>query len=211
MAAPGAQGFLLPNGSRVVHGEGVNVRSAFPPELDIPGTLHIFSAGNAADPSTPVFKGAMGMFPFDTSCRMPRHVHMSTVPGEKRYIVEKVLAISGIGLTELAGQIYVVPPMTMVLIAPGVPHTWTACPAGVDLQALGVSDEKLVSDGKFLAAFEYEDATTFYPTKQLEVLKGLDDYVACDDLHAIRFPKMEAADVIEKAWFIWGKSARKLN
>ncbi|KAJ9144188.1 Leucine-tRNA ligase [Pleurostoma richardsiae] len=211
MASPPSWGFLLRNGSRIVHGSGVNVRSAFPPELNIPGTLHLFSPGHAADPATPTFRGAMGYFPFDTSMRMPRHVHVSTGQGPKRFIVEKVLTLTGIGLAELAGEVYVVPPLTMVLIAPGVPHTWTACPAGLDLQALGISDEKLVSDGKFSAMFEYDDATTFYPTRQTERLANPDEYVKCEDLQGIRFPKMEVQDVIEKAWFIWNMSARKLD
>jgi hypothetical protein len=143
--------------------------------------------------------------------RMPRHVHMSTGLGPKRYIMEKVLTVGGVGLTELAGEIYVIPPMTLVLIAPGVPHSWTACPPGLDLQALGVTDERIVSDGTFLATYEYEDATTFYPTEQRRRLLEVGEYVPCEDLQAIRFPQMEVSDVVEKAWFVWGDCVRRLT
>jgi len=217
MTTSPAWGFVLRNGSRIVHGAGANIRPAFPPDLGIPGTLHLFSPGAAGDStgSTPTFKGAMGYFPFDTSMRMPRHVHMtpqeSGSSSRRRFIVEKVLTVSGIGLAELAGEVYVVPPLTMVLIAPGVPHSWTACPAGVDLKALGLSGtENLVSDGKFAAMFEYEDATTFYPTAQTNRLESVEDYVPCDDLHSIRFPQMSAEDVARDGWFIWGMKAEKL-
>ncbi|KAH8881295.1 hypothetical protein GQ53DRAFT_832487 [Thozetella sp. PMI_491] len=204
-------GFLLPDGSRIVTGSGVHVRSAFPPDLDIPGTLHMFSVGNANDADTPCFRGPMGFFPFDTTMRMPRHVHMSTGPGPQRYLVEKVYAVSGIGLAELAGEVYVVPPRTMVMIAPGVPHTWTACPPGLDLKALGVDKDGIVSDGTFNALFEYEDATTFFPTQQKERLHEVDNYIACEDLHGIRFPKMEVEDVVREAWFVSGEGVRKLQ
>ncbi len=90
-------GFLLPNGSRVVHGSGVQVRSAFPPELNIPGTLHMFGVGNSGDASTPPFRGPTGFFPFDTTMRMPRHVHMSTGPGTNG-TSSRVYAVSGEGL-----------------------------------------------------------------------------------------------------------------
>jgi len=214
-------GILLPDGSRVVHGTGVNVRPAFPPELDIPGTLHLFSVGHAADPdATPAFRGAMGYFPFDRSMRMPRHVHMSPAG---RFVTEKVLTVSGIALVELAGEVYVVPPLTMVVIAPGVPHTWTPCPPGLNLSELGITDggtesavEKakkgdLVADGTFAAVFEYDDATTFYPTANTRRLREIEEYIACGDLHSIRFPEMGLKEVFERAWFIWGTSVRKLG
>lgn len=215
-------GVLLPNAnnSRVVHGTGANIRSAFPPELNIPGTLHMFSPGQAGDPTgnTPVFKGAQGYFPFDRSMRMPRHVHMAVEKDEagkevRRFVVEKVFTLTGLGMVELAGEVYVVPPLTMIMIAPGVPHTWTPAPPGLDLLGLGVADEALVADGKFTAMFEYEDATSFYPTAQTEALKGVEEYRehAMDDLEVIRFPNMEVEDVKEKAWFIWGINVRRLG
>jgi hypothetical protein len=169
-------GFTLPNGSKIIHGEGVMVKDAYPPELKIPGQLHVFSPGGKADAQTPCFCGPHGIFPFDVNLRMPRHVHMSpqvSGPG-KRYIVEKILVMNGVALAELSGEIYVVPPNTMVLIGPGVPHTWTACPPGLDLQDLGISgDEKIVSEGKFIAVFEYEMPTAFFPTAQTHVLKAV--------------------------------------
>lgn len=211
MASTSAWGYLLRNGSRIVYGSGAVKRSGFPPELNIPGTITFLHPGHAADASIPVFTGAMGYFPFDTSTRMPRHVHMSTGPGPTRYITEKVFSLTGVGLAELAGEVYVVPPHTLMLIAPGVPHCWTACPAGIDLTEIGVTDEKLVSDGTFSAMFEYEDATTFYPTKQTHRLESIEDYVACEDLQSIRFPEMSAADVRENAWFLMEEGARKAD
>lgn len=43
MAATYEYGFVLENGTRIVHGEGSIVKSAFPPEMKLPGTMHVFS------------------------------------------------------------------------------------------------------------------------------------------------------------------------
>ena len=140
--APSQCGFLLPNGTRIVHGAGAPSRDAFPPALGIPGRLQTFSSGNANDPSTPCFCGPQGLLPFDTQTRMPRHVHMvpaptANDPSRLRYVVEKIMVMEGVALAELGGELYVIPPHTLVLIGTGVPHAWTACPAGVDFRALG--------------------------------------------------------------------------
>ena len=214
MAAAFEYGFVLPDGSKIIHGDGVMVKDAYPPELNIPGQLQVFSPGGKADAQTPSFCGPHGIFAFDVNLRMPRHVHMSpTASGNgKRYIVEKIMVMNGVALAELSGEIYVVPPNTMVLIGPGVPHTWTACPPGLDLQAIGVSgDEKIVSDGHFLAVFEYEEPTAFFPTSQTNVLKEESDYVKCDDLHGIQIPAFTLEQLTKEAWFIWGRGVRKLN
>lgn len=90
---------------------------------------------------------------------MPRHVHMAPDPAGKGhcYIVEKIMVMEGVAVAELGGEFYVLPPHTLVLIGAGVPHTWTACPPGIDFGALGFStEEKVVSKGKFVAVFEYE-------------------------------------------------------
>ena len=145
---------------------------------------------------------------------MPRHVHMSNNSSGKgkRYIVEKIHVLEGIALAELGGQIYVIPPKTLVLIGPGVPHSWTACPPGLDLEALGVTDSgEIVSEGRFTAVYEYEEPTAFYPTRQTETLKEESDYIECTDLQSIRFPKIEVADVVKDAWFVWDRTVRKLN
>jgi len=214
MAAAFDYGFTLPDGTKVMHGKGVMVKDAYPPELNIPGQLQIYSPGHKADSTTPTFCGPHGVFEFDVNLRMPRHVHMSPkASGDgNRYIVEKILVLNGVALAELSGQIYVVPPNTMVLIGPGVPHTWTACPPGLDLQAIGVStDEKIVSEGKFTAVFEYEEPTAFFPTAQTNVLREESDYEKCDDLQGIKIPAFTLEQLKKDARFIWGRGAWKLN
>lgn len=130
----------------------------------------------------------------------------------KRYIVEKILVLNGVALAELSGEIYVIPPNTMVLIGPGVPHTWTACPPGLNLQEVGVSKgEKIVSEGKFTAVFEYEEPTAFFPTAQTNVLKEESEYVECDDLHEIQIPAFKLEELKKDAWFVWGRGVRKLD
>lgn len=210
---PTCFGFLLRNGSRVVHGSGVPKIPAFKSEPNIPGILHLYNPGAAGDPSgaTPSFRGAHGYFPFDMSMRMPRHVHISPPSlGPPRFITEKVLTLTGVGMVELAGEIFVVPPLTMIMIAAGVPHTWMPAPPGLDFQALGLADEKLKSNGNFTATFEYSDDTSFFPTAQTERLNSVEDYIACNDLERIRFPEMTVEDVKKQAFFIWGHNALKL-
>jgi quercetin dioxygenase-like cupin family protein len=212
MAAPHAYGFELENGTRIVHGQGSIRRDAFPPEMKLPGTMQVLTPGNRGDASCPSFSGPSGLFQFDTSCRMPRHVHMapkddSTAMG---YVVEKVIVLNGIAIAELGGEVYVVPPKTMVTIARGVPHAWVAASPGLDLQEIGVADEKVVSDGQFLAVYEYETATAFFPTKQTQTLREESDYVKCDELHSIIIPDMSIDYLKKKAYFIWGRTCRKL-
>jgi hypothetical protein len=207
-------GFTLSNGTKFIHGEGVMVKDAYPPELNIPGQLQFFSPGGEVDSKTPCFCGPHGVFLFDDNLRMPRHVHMSPKAsgGGNRYIVEKILVMNGVALAELCGEIYVVPPNTMVLIGPGVPHTWTACPPGLDLQDLGISgDEKIVSEGKFIAVFEYEKPTGFFPTAQTNVLKEEGEYIKCDELHEIQILAFTLEQLKKDAWFIWGRGARKIS
>lgn len=205
-------GFQLPNGCRIVHGAGSLVKRAYPPETNLPGTLQIFSHGNGGDKSCVPFCGPSGLFQFDTTCRMPRHVHMAPdkdQPG-MRYVVEKIIVLNGVAVAELAGEIYVVPPKTMVTIGPGVPHSWVAAPPGIDLQMLGIADTPVISDGEFLAVFEYEVPTAFFPTAQTNTLRSGEEYVKCEDLEGIRIAPMDAEALKEKAWFVWGKSCRKL-
>ncbi|KAL4744929.1 hypothetical protein BDW72DRAFT_208620 [Aspergillus terricola var. indicus] len=211
-------GFLLPNGTRIVHGPGAATRDAFPPEVEIPGRLQTFSGGHMNDPATtPCFCGPQGLLPFDTETRMPRHVHMapdkSTGNGRLRYVVEKIMVMEGVAVAELGGELYVIPPHTLVLIGAGVPHTWTACPRGIDFGALGFPNddgENVVSTGRFIAVFEYEAPTSFFPTAQTNTLTSEEEYVRCDDLHSLRIPGMTAEEIKERAWFVWGKGARKL-
>ncbi len=57
--------------------------------------------------------------------------------------------------------------------------------AGLGPKALGFEEDPVVSDGTFAAVFEYDDATTFYPTQQTDRLEKVDDYVRCEDLDGI--------------------------
>lgn len=113
---------------------------------------------------------------------MPRHVHLSTNPNPSRLVAESLLFLNGGGLVELAGEIYVIPPHTMNLIAPGVPHAWTACPPGLDIQRLLGLQEELVSDGQFIALYEHDDVTMFSPACQVTPFKDVENYGRCDDL-----------------------------
>ncbi|KAM0543278.1 hypothetical protein ACHAPJ_012362 [Fusarium lateritium] len=214
MASSFQNGFVLPNGSKIIHGEGVQVKDAYPPELNIPGQLQVFSPGHRNDATTPAFRGPHGILSFDINLRMPRHVHMApkeSGPGN-RYIVEKLLVLNGVALAELGGDVYVIPPNTMVLIGAGVPHTWTACPPGLDLLELGVSKgEKVISEGKFTAVYEYEEPTGFYPTAQTQLLEDENAYMRCDDLQKIRIPEFTLDQLKKDAWFVWGREARKLS
>jgi hypothetical protein len=206
-------GFVLDNGTRIVHGEGSIVKQAFPPETKLPGTMQIFTSGNKGDASCPAFCGPSGLLQFDTSCRMPRHVHMTPKDdgAGMGYVVEKIIVLNGVAVVELSGEIYVVPPKTMVIIGRGVPHTWVAAPVGLELQALGVADKDIPSEGQFLAVYEYETTTGFFPTRQTQTLHDGNDYVKCDDLHSIRIPEMSIEYLKKHAWFIWGRTFRKLS
>lgn len=218
-------GLLLPNGTRLVHGAGAASRDAFSPNLGISGRLQTFSVGHANDPSVaPCFCGPQGCLMFDIETRMPRHVHMAVDPSDPRkksYVVEKIMVMDGVAVAELGGEIYVIPPYTLVLIGAGVPHTWTACPVGIDFGELGFdmaqSEEgpggrgsKVVSTGRFVAVFEYEAPTGFFPTAQTETLAAEEEYIECQDLHSIRIPAMSAEELMEKAWFVWGREIRKV-
>lgn len=206
-------GVLLRNGSRIVHGEGSLTKDAFAPELNIPGRLEVMSPGHRTDPRTPCFAGPTGCIAFTTETRMPRHVHMSQVTASEQgraYVVEKIFGFGGVGLLELGGEVYVIPPRTLVIIGAGVPHAWMACPPGLDLKKLGISpDEEICSDGNFHAFYEYEEPTAFYPTAQIETLKQKEEYVKCDDLQSIRFARLTVEEIVESAWFVWGRSIRK--
>ena len=205
-------GFTLSNGVHIVHGEGALGKDAFPPDVNIPGRLYEFSPGNTLDSRTPAFCGPQGCYEFDVDVRMPRHVHLTRPgQGEQRFVMEKIFVPYGVGLAEFAGELFVIPPKTLILIAPGVPHTWTACPPGLNVtKALGLSDEEtIISDGKFMTVYEYSQPTAFFPTAQTNALQNTNEYVRCEDLHSIRIPKLEVDDVLKKAFIVWGKNVQK--
>lgn len=132
---------------------------------------------------------------------------------EQHFTSERILVLNGVAMVELNGEVYVIPPRTLVTIAGGVPHTWTAAPKGVRIPAPSpsfslLSSVPVVSDGTFLMVYEYEEVTGFYPTRQTETLKEISEYVRCDDLEGIRFPALSAEEVHERAWFVWDKEVR---
>lgn len=208
-------GILLENGSRIVHGTGANIKVPFQ-DLGFPVEMHELSAGsNSTTRNGNVsFGGQFGFIDFDTSVRLPRHVHIAPVSekeGKQRFVSERILVLIGVALVEMNGEVYVIPPKTLVTIAPGVPHTWTACPAGVDVSAaLGDDGGKgnVVSDGKFLMIYEYEEPTGFFPTKQTQTLREVNDYVRCPDeeLEEIRIKAMGREEVVKDAWMVWGRT-----
>ncbi|KAK7219085.1 hypothetical protein V2G26_007088 [Clonostachys chloroleuca] len=177
MASTPSYGVVLPNGSQTVHGSGVKVMDPF---IVIPVTLHELSPGHSD--RRPAFRGEK----------------LGTL------VYERIFVIGGVALVELGGKIYVIPPQTLVTIAPGVPHTWTACPKGVNLSKNTGSNEKdeIISEGRFLMLYEYEETTGFFPTAQTETLTSVEEYVRCDDLESIRIPLLTAQEVESRCWFV---------
>mgnify|MGYP001035926328 CR=1 FL=1 len=202
MPSPSKYGITLSNGSQIVHGSGAKVKDPF---THIPVTLNELSPGLIG--SRPAFRGQSGFIEFDTTIRLPRHVHISPNMDPKEgpsLVYERIFVVGGVALVELGGQIYVIPPMSLVTIAPGVPHTWTACPGGVNISKItGLrGTEEIISPGKFLMLYEYEEITGFFPTAQTETLKSAEDYVQCDDLESIRIPSLTAQEVEEQCFFV---------
>lgn len=100
------------------------------------------------------------------------------------------------------GELYVIPPKTLVTIAAGVPHTWTACPKGV------VVGNEVEAQGRFLMVYEYEEPTAFYPTKQTGTMGGVSEYVKCEDLEAIRIPLLSRDEVNQRCFFVWNEELK---
>ena len=195
MSAPQAGlGMLLANGCRIVHGEGASVKRPF---ADIPVVMHELSAGGEP------FAGQFGVIPFEASLRLPRHIHMAGEEGAWRLAAERILVTGGVALVELNGEVVIVPPLALVTIAPGVPHTWTACPPGVRLP------DGTVSDGRFLMVYDYAEATRFFPcqgTATIADAAGFQDYEG--PLEAIRFPDLDARAVVARAALAWDREVR---
>lgn len=240
MSAPHPYGITLPNGSSIVHGRGANIKTPF---SDIPVIMHELSPGrrkaqnlDSANSVSRSYAGQLGFIEFTTEYRLPRHVHISppetTDPTEQVFTAERILVLSGVALVELNGEIYVIPPKTLVTIAPGVPHTWTACAPGVKVSAppknLGIQTppwsevrgndeahkpepEAVVSTGQFLMVYEYEEPTGFFPTKQTITLNNVEDYERCEDLESIRIPQLSASEVERSCTFVWERETWKMK
>jgi hypothetical protein len=166
--------------------------------------MHELYSGNdqASDAS---FGGQFGFIEFNISCRLPRHVHMimDEATGKPRLLPERILVLNGVGITELGGEYFVVAPGSLVDIPPGLPHTWNACPAGVQLP------DGTVSDGTFTMVYNYSEKTKFFPTQQTNTLSSGDEYVAyTGDVEEIRFPNM-TADEAANSRFVWNAELRE--
>ncbi|OAL37640.1 hypothetical protein AYO20_03147 [Fonsecaea nubica] len=227
MSTPHSYGISLPNGCTIVHGQGANIKHPF---RDIPVEMHELDPGGSGGQRA--FSGQLGFIEFTTDFRLPRHVHISssssssfsppststdtdthpetaqTETQTQKFIAERIVVLNGVALVELNGTIYVIPPKTLVTIAPGVPHTWTACPAGVSVpvsRGAGAA-AKVDSDGTFLMLYEYEEPTAFFPTRQTRTLGSVDEYERCDDLEAIRIPRLSADEVLRRCSFVWDRT-----
>lgn len=207
-----AVGLELPNGCVIVHGQQeINIKRPFSdmiPKLE----MHELSAGIAPDANqhtnpTTSFSGQLGFIPFTTTHRLPRHVHIAKSPNNPDstiLVVERILVVGGIALVQLNGQVYIIPPGSLVTIAPGVPHTWNACPAGVQLP------DGTASHGTFLMVYEYEAPTGFFPTAQTETVQNVAEYQRFQgDLEQIRFPNLSAKEAVEQAALVWGAELRQ--
>lgn len=211
-------GLRLTNGCVVAHGErGSNVKRPFNniPELE----MHELGRGlgnSTTDPDfshvpSTSFHGQLGFIEFTDTHRLPRHVHIATEsfdgpePSQKQvFVIERILVLNGVALVELNGMIYIIPPGSLVTIAPGVPHTWTGAPAGISLP-----DGK-TSDGSFLMVYEYEVPTGFFPTDQTDTLSDVSQYAEFKgDLETIRFPVLTAEQVVDRATLIWNSELLK--
>lgn len=178
------------DGCRFTHGAGAVVRKPF--GEDVPLTMHELSAGGSA------YAGQFGFIPFTAALRLPRHVHLAGEGAECRFVAERILVLNGVALVELSGAVVVVAPGTLVEIGHGVPHTWTACPAGVRLP------DESVSDGTFLMVYQYAEATAFSPHAGTDRLATAADYTRfAGDLDAIRFPRMTPGEVVHGAILAW--------
>lgn len=216
MATDFDYGVKLNCGAVIIHGDGANIKKPFE---DMPLVMHELSPGNLGDnKGFCSFGGQLGFIEFNTDIRLPRHVHIgpnkATHPNaEQRLLAERILVLSGFAMVELCGELYVIPPKTLVHIPPGVPHTWTACPKGVDVNAaVGiVSQKEWTSDGTFLMIYEYEDTTSFCPTKRTEILKSVEEYEQAteEELEAIMIPALSASEVHQRCWFAWNREVKR--
>jgi hypothetical protein len=194
-------GISLPNGTRVTHGTGGNIKR---PLLGIPLVMQEFYLG-AGPGDDLAFSGQFGVIEFNTECRLPRHVHIGQrSDGENDVLLpERILVLNGVGLTELGGEIFLVGPGSLVDIPPGLPHTWNACPPGIALP------DGSVSTGHFTMVYNYSEPTRFYPTAQTGKLSEIGQYTAYEgDFEKIRFPQLTLDDVVSTANFVWNRDIR---
>ncbi|KAJ9618056.1 hypothetical protein H2204_013205 [Knufia peltigerae] len=190
MTSKAGLGLILPHGCRITHGTAACVKKPF---RDIDITMN-----NLTISTSKTFRGQLGWMEFTSNVRLPRHLHMDL--HGKRLLDERILVLNGVGLVELAGEYYVVAPGSLVDIRGGVPHTWTACPAGVKLP------DGTISNNSFLMVYEYEDETTFFPTADKDPINSVSDYKPFSgQLQEIRFPNFSAQDVARKGLIVFNE------
>jgi hypothetical protein len=190
-------GILLPNGCKAVHGTSADIKEPF--------TFTTLAMHELDAEGGHTYHGQFGFIPFRDDSRLPRHIHIGERDGQDTQLVaERILVLNGVALTELAGEIYIAAPGTMVQIEPGIPHTWTACPPGV------VLPDGIISEGQFLMVYEYSGRTGFYPTRSTKPISSTAEYERYDgDLEAIRFPRLTANEVIATGTLIWNNQTTK--
>ncbi|KIY00068.1 uncharacterized protein Z520_03753 [Fonsecaea multimorphosa CBS 102226] len=191
----GEAGFTFDNGCRISHGLA-HVKKPF---NNINLTMH-----ELCSRSKHVFSGQLGFIEFTSELRLPRHIHMSL--DQAKLTDERILVLHGTGMVELAGTLYVAAPGSLVDIIGGVPHTWTACPAGVRLP------DGSVSDGSFTMIYEYEEPTRFFPTASTKVVTQLSEYVAFEGAYDdILIPKLSAGEVSKTVKVVFNKELKELQ
>ena len=193
-------GVALPHGCRITHGAGAAVKTPFG---DMPLTMHELSPGGGI-----AFSGQLGFIPFDMAIRLPRHVHIGapSASGVRPLLAERILVLNGCGLVELAGDLHVVAPGSLVDIAAGVPHSWTACPPGIRLP------DDTTSDGSFLMVYAYEAPTGFFPTTATAPLADAADYEPYEeDFEPIRISRLEADVIARRATLVWNERVKRLD
>lgn len=187
--------FVFDNGCRISHGLA-HVKWPFP-NIDL--TMHQLCAGSAKS-----FSGQLGFIEFTSELRLPRHIHMDA--NQRKLIDERILVLHGVGMVEIAGKLYVVAPGSLVDIPGGVPHTWTACPAGVMLPG------GLVSAGSFTMVYEYEEPTQFFPTASTVVITNPSAYIPFTGPYdEILIPRLSTQDVVERASIVLNKELTRLQ
>lgn len=188
-------GVAIDHGCRITHGGGAAVKAPF---ADMPLTMHEMSSGGGR-----AFGGPYGFIPFTTAIRLPRHVHLGEpdAAGARQLLAERILVFNGCGLVEIAGALYVAAPGTLVDIAPGVPHSWTACPRGVRLP------DGATADGTFLMVYEYEAPTGFFPTAATTPLSNAAAYEKHEgDNEPIKIPVLGPDEVVRRARLAWNET-----
>lgn len=189
-------GITFSSGCNIAHGEGANVEKPF---QDFDLTMHELSPSSGKG-----YRGQLGFIHFTTEYRLPRHIHVSI--DKTKFIEERIMILHGVGLVEITGEYFAVAPGSLVTTLGGVPHTFTACPAGVKLP------DGTVSTGTFTMVYEYEEPTTFFPTQSAKVASDPAQYQPWEgSLEDIRFPKMTAEEVVEEGHVVFGKQQQKLS